>query len=314
MSSDAVTLYYDSRTYSRLFMVGVALSAVAYGAVVALFLSCIRSILTGTDRLSRKKKATLAAYTTTMSMLSTLALIQVIASSVFEVPVLPQPFFISFPSQSSSWILPLAIWGADGFKMWRCGTLYRPYVSRAPLLLLVALLVSLGLISLISGILLLASPFIPQRAALSFTATPVFMLSLSAISNLILSIFITVPILVHQKNMRAALGRSYGRLYTNIVIMCTESCALVVVPMVVYIILYSTKSSGSLIPLLLLPHLSVISPLLIVSYVVQGTDVSAVDLTSIVQRGIGSVAGDIHFSSASQLSLTSFTQISTQHG
>jgi hypothetical protein len=168
--------------------------------------------------------------------------------------------------------------------MWRCATLYYDGVSRASQLMLHCLLGFLGLLSLAAGIILLAAPHIQHPAVpMGFLSTPILFLSISAISNVTLSLLITLRILRHQVNTRLALGASHGSLYTRIMVMCLESCSLIVIPTLVYIAMHSTKANGSQIPLLLLPHFCVISPLLIVSRVVEGRDASTtLNLTEIV--------------------------------
>ncbi|KDR67223.1 hypothetical protein GALMADRAFT_1126097 [Galerina marginata CBS 339.88] len=95
---------------------------------------------------------------------------------------------------------------------------------------------------------------------------------LSTFSNILLSILIVSRLLYHQKYLRRVLGVGHGSLYTRIITMCVESCALIVFFMAVYIIMFGTGCNAQFAPLFLLPHICAISALMIVRRVAHGTE------------------------------------------
>jgi len=280
----------------QLTLLATVISAGAYGIVVSLYFRSFRALMNAGKRYSKRKRHILFTYITAMTLLSTLALVQEISASIFDLSLLGV-MSLSSLIQLSSWVLPFTIWGADGFKMWRCAALYYEGVPQRSRLTLLCLLCFFGLISSVGGIILLAAPFLHRHAVpLGFLATPVFLISVSAISNVTLSLLITLRILHHQVHIRVALGASHGSLYTRIIVMCVESCSLIVVPALVYIVLHFTEAKGSQIPLFLLPHLCVISPLLIVCRVVEGRDASTTfNRTEVADDALNQIESDIHF-------------------
>lgn len=87
-------------------------------------------------------------------------------------------------------------------------------------------------------------------------------LSASLFANVTLSALISFRIIQLQRNNHEVLRVAQGSVYTRIVIMCIESCAMIVVFEVAYIVIYNIPPNqganhGSLIPLLLIPHICV---------------------------------------------------------
>ena len=82
----------------------------------------------------------------------------------------------------------------------------------------------------------------------------------STVINIFLSALIILRIRYHQSYIRKTLGRAHGSLYNRIVVMCVESCSLIAVVELAYLILtyqivelgYSTQ-----FPFFLLPHICV---------------------------------------------------------
>lgn len=78
--------------------------------------------------------------------------------------------------------------------------------------------------------------------------------------NVVLSALIVLRIRYHQSYIRKALGSAHGSLYTRIMVMCVESCSLIAVFELVYLILtFQPEALGfySQYPFFLLPHVCV---------------------------------------------------------
>lgn len=86
-------------------------------------------------------------------------------------------------------------------------------------------------------------------------------ISVSTVVNFILTALICGRLWFHQEGMRRVLGPQYGSPYMRVIVMCSASCLLIVVTSLAYIALFAisdqNKSNGSVIPLLLLPHVCV---------------------------------------------------------
>ena len=78
---------------------------------------------------------------------------------------------------------------------------------------------------------------------------------LSTLINIILAVLIVFRLIFHQRHVRNVLGAEHGSLYTNVIIMCVESSALMVITSSAYPALASTGYSW--IPFLLYPHICV---------------------------------------------------------
>jgi len=63
-------------------------------------------------------------------------------------------------------------------------------------------------------------------------------ISLSTLANIILAVLIISRLIYHRRYVRNALGVQHGSPYTNIITMCVESSALMVIVSGLYIILY----------------------------------------------------------------------------
>lgn len=87
---------------------------------------------------------------------------------------------------------------------------------------------------------------------------PIVFITVSGAINVALSALIILRLYGYKKSTQNLLGICHGRLYTRIMVMLTESCALIVVFTVLYIALFfSPKPNGNQIPLFLLPHICV---------------------------------------------------------
>ncbi|KAF9559960.1 hypothetical protein CPC08DRAFT_762997 [Agrocybe pediades] len=155
---------------------------------------------------------------------------------------------------------PPIIWGADGLLVWRCIILYQG-IPRAGEWALKAALGILSLTSLGLGIM----TFWPFNNFVAFSATFV---------NIILSGLLSTRIIYIQRRLSNLLGSelSHQSPYTKIVMMCIESSALIVAIGVACIIsVYASESAQWFtFPFFLLPHICVISQMLIINRVAQG--------------------------------------------
>ena len=86
-------------------------------------------------------------------------------------------------------------------------------------------------------------------------------LSITAAVNCILTSLISGRLWAHQDGMRRVLGPQYGSPYLKLIVMCVESCFLIVVNSMAFVVLFAsgdrTRFGGAIIPLLLLPHICV---------------------------------------------------------
>lgn len=77
-------------------------------------------------------------------------------------------------------------------------------------------------------------------------------------ANIVLSSLITGRILYYERRVRKSLGVFNDPAYKRAVTICVESCALIVVVSVLFVILYYADThSAFLFPLVLLPHVCV---------------------------------------------------------
>jgi len=245
----------------ELLMMGIILSAVVYGSLLSLTLSYLSLLLKSSYDISRRMRIFLLVYFTFMVAISTVYMVTisiVLMSSLSMTKsesddncngILARGFCITFAS-----------WGADGFMLWRCAMLYEG-ISRPRRIALLSVLGILALISLASGL------GIPSLDGfyffLAITAVTVFL-------NLITTTLITLRILYFDRYIRKTAGLESNNPYMRIITICVESSALIFVFGLIYLILYFTANHASIIPLQLLVHVYVISPLLIVYRVARG--------------------------------------------
>ncbi|KDR67717.1 hypothetical protein GALMADRAFT_231887 [Galerina marginata CBS 339.88] len=253
---------------------GTLLSAVAYGLEISLYVSCMRGFLMGEGD-SKRTRQVLIAYISIMLLLGTLALLQdcfILTTAVFQVS--PNLQLLSHVTPFVA--LPFTIWGADGFMIWRCAVLYQG-LPRVPRVIMNCFFVSLLLVSLASGIVLFSAAGTLKAGSINV------LISLSTLANILVSAFIALRLLYHQKFTIKLMGAASGSVYTRIMIICVESCFLILVFTILYLTL-SNKSSTYLVPLLLLPHICVISPLLLVDRVARGREAKVAQRPSEVTR------------------------------
>ncbi|KAF8965536.1 hypothetical protein BDZ97DRAFT_1811174 [Flammula alnicola] len=276
----------------RLQLIGTVVSAIAYGFIVSLFLHCL-ALLVGNKKNSytHRTRMFLIIYVVVMFLLSTVALVQ---SSVY----ITRAFFYGVDRASNLLTqtneplsLPIAVWGADGFMLWRCWVLYQnaPWFGRRPLCLVLMLLVSLASIG--SGMLYYLTPQLATSALISPLTPILITISITTFVNFVLAGLIAGRLLYHQETMRRILGPQYGSPYMRVIVMCVESCFLIVVTCGAYVILFvrgnAATFNGCIIPLLLIPHICVISPLIIVYQVAKGRAVTTLRPSHVITPNIG---------------------------
>ncbi|KIM43508.1 hypothetical protein M413DRAFT_25866 [Hebeloma cylindrosporum] len=246
--------------YLEFRMLGTIISAIAYGIVISLSGNCFLLLLKKRGIYSTRMRLFLLTYVAVMLLLSTLATIMSIwgiTFVLFQGVDLPSPHFISSPLLDvySPTALPLTIWGADGFMVCKVFVTF------------------------------IALPIAHEAQAcgvmmfLSLTADDILatvLILFSTLVNIILAALIILRLIHHQRHIRKVLGAQHGSPYSKIITMCVESSALIVIFSGVYSVISLAEADGpsELIPFLLLPHICVISPLLIVYRVAKGRAVT----------------------------------------
>ena len=247
-------------------------SAIAYGIVVVLSGNCFHLLLKKRDIYPNRMRMIIPIYVIVMLLSSTWRLI---GSIYMVMNRLSSKDVNLFLYRSSKVPIP----GADGFivsiliicqeqrftiqlQIWRCLVLYQ-HVSRS---LRIGIIVLLSLISFASfGRSIFISIQIAHKKSLVFgVATlvavfndrpgvtyPVFLanadkvfLSLSTLVNIILAVLIVSRLVYYRRCLQNTLGVEHGSLYTNVITMCVESSALMVIATVLYTVLSFVSQTG----------------------------------------------------------------------
>jgi len=273
--------------FLKLWMIDVIISAIIYGGVLSLSLSYVPLLLKTSNDISRRMRKILLVYVTLMVGFSTVYLITMIISLTCNIFGYVDPL-----AYSSDWFqnglvgavcLTFASWGADGFMLWRCAMLYEG-VSRFRRITLLAVLILMALISFGSGVV---SVFI-QAIVINQGSRPghfsfLIMIGITIILNSATATLITLRILYFHIYIRKTVGlKRSDSPYMTVLIICVESSALIVVFSLIYFILVfhpvqmnfylepTIPFDVSYLPLQLLVHVYVLSPLLIVYRVAKG--------------------------------------------
>ncbi|PPQ72830.1 hypothetical protein CVT26_003339 [Gymnopilus dilepis] len=290
----------EAKTGLEMQVLGNIISALAYSAVVILFSLCFWALRKPSKLHSHWTRPLLYVYMTYMFAMSTTAFIQ---ETIYTTKVIKNDIFPTGPdlvdyltSLGEPLPLPFTIWGADGFMG----------ISPLRHLVLTIVLGLLGLTSLgdisfelpefnahcpcmtaigiaffaVAGIFQTKQgnailPFVPDSLALPFqnssqSAISSFVMFCTTFVNLTLTSLIFFRLLYYQRFISKTLGAAHASTYTRVITMCIESCALIVVISTTNIVMIITNNVGYLIPFMLLPHICVISPLLIVYRVAVG--------------------------------------------
>ncbi|KAF8811730.1 hypothetical protein BYT27DRAFT_7336054 [Phlegmacium glaucopus] len=258
--------------YLELWMIGVIVSAVVYGGILTLTLSYIPLLLKTSQSISRRMRNFLLLYVTFMVGLSTVYIITMIIALTYTI-------FYGFDYHHGRYFFQnglvgaicttLANWGADGFMLWRCAVLYDG-ISRRRRIALIAVLVFLGLMAFASGLLSMLFGFLYILVMICVTVA----------LNVLTAILITLRILHFEKYTRKTMGVEHNSPYMTVLIICVESSALMVIFSLIYFILVFQQANASYIPMQLLVHVYVLSPLLIVYRVARGKAVTITEKPS----------------------------------
>jgi hypothetical protein len=82
-------------------------------------------------------------------------------------------------------------------------------------------------------------------------------LSLSTLINIILAVLVVSRLVYHRRYIRNTLGVDHGSPYTNVIIMCVESSALMVIAGGLYNSLYFGSKDGKNFMNEVIPHIFV---------------------------------------------------------
>ncbi|KAJ3505392.1 hypothetical protein NLJ89_g7439 [Agrocybe chaxingu] len=257
-------------TLLKSHMLGTIFAGVAYGIIIVKSLDCFRMVWKNKTRI----RTFTLIYIVVMTAVSTVSFvlgIVVTMNSIFRLNI--RRFDIL---GLDVLLFPLALWGADGFMMYRCIMLYQG-VPRVWRITLYTLFGFLSCLLLGVGVMLPVTNFGTPFLFIDIAANPILitllLVSLTSFVNLTLTTLVTVRLYYHQRNTRKILGAEYGSPYSRTIAICVESSALIVVVDLAFVI--CLLLSPDMIPLLeqLLVHASVLSPFLIISRVARRTDV-----------------------------------------
>ncbi|KAF9476254.1 hypothetical protein BDN70DRAFT_882688 [Pholiota conissans] len=268
-------------------LLGTFLAAIAFGIVAVLVLSTLQILLGKTRIYSRTMQLTLLCYIFFMSSMSLLALVQQVVFTIKKVSHEVELGTDASGSQIDQTVaLPFAIWGADIFLLWRCTVLYRG-VSKLQQAAVLLVVFTAGLSSLGSGIFFFFTGKYTDTHLSNFPT--VFAVASSGLVNILLRTLIVSRILYHQRYVQKAMGTPYASIYTKIMTMCVESCAMTSICGAVFLGLYYSKDEhqklASVIPLILLPHICILTPLLLVYRVARGRNVTTLAVSETVMQG-----------------------------
>ncbi|PPQ93133.1 hypothetical protein CVT25_003665 [Psilocybe cyanescens] len=242
----------------------IVISAIAYGIVLMLFFNTFWLVVRTKEQHMRKL---LLGYICVMVSLSTGAMVQEIIFMMRDVlPKTTEDARSSMADLSSLRGIPLSFpfttWGADGVL-----------VSRPFNLIICShwdlLKTNMATSHFLGGDLIL---FIPSRVSRLSPGTGVSVIAMSTLlCNSFLSGLVVSRILHYDRSLKRSGLSNHDSGYNRIVAMCIESSVLIVVVSLVFIIFaYGSFSLYISFPLFILPHICVISPLLIIFRVAQG--------------------------------------------
>lgn len=249
--------------YLKTQLLSTIFSAIAYGIVIVLSANCFH--------LFQKKRG---VYSNRMRIFLPIYILVMLFSSTWELVGSICLYMQTFtPVHASEFLyrpfgLLIAMCGADWFMIWRCLVLYQD-IAKVPRVAIIVLLSLLSLASLVFGIAVFVEDVTFMVELIDAYAA---FMSLSAFANIILATLIVFRLVYHQRNVRNALGAEHGSPYTNVITMCVESSALMVVASGLYASMYFWMDSplGMNFMFDITPHICVISPLLIVYRVALG--------------------------------------------
>lgn len=227
--------------YSRMFLLGNALTILAYGILVTLFAVIIPLAWTKmgpTTSTSRRRPYGTLAFVTVLFLLNTLYLISTILmleSAYIDNADFPGGFFayLAFsPGQPIAVVnqvsCVIGIFLADAFLLIRTRAIFRAVGGKYPQLLLIpgVILVILSTVLSILYSVDLISPDGIFGTQTTYRGNLYFIISF--VDNAYLTLLITLRIWIYQRGANRALGGSggYGQFYATFCVMFIESAAL----------------------------------------------------------------------------------------
>lgn len=254
---------------------GIFLQAISYGIVIVLFFQCVIALLDPANRTKGNIKWGLVIHTVAMFLVLTLstALDLEIKSILYiddrEFPgseeFLPGPLgyydviAVRAINTAVNAMFPLNQWLADGLLLHRCYVIYSMnyWVIAFPCLMYLA--------SIAMGIAfthLATEPEINDDV-LGYIGDSYYSISLAL--NILLTLLIITRLILLRRNIRRAMGASNrsGGLYTAVVTMLVESCALYVITLLLFSVPWAVGDWVREIFFGILPATQVIAPYLI---------------------------------------------------
>jgi len=279
---NAPQIPYDLYFGEKANFAGVLIGSMLYGIVVVLFFQCLAALFNPANRRGRSVKWGLVVYTVAMfsivtvftAMNDNIQSISYIDNREFPgdgdtIPPGPLGYQLFIYSKPLT-IIPnlmflLNNWLADGLLLYRCYVIYAMniWVIVFPCLVYLA--------SVAMGITFIYQTSQPNSSIWNSTAInfglPYFSISLSL--NILLTLMIVTRLILHSRNVRYAMGAPGGTsgLYTAIVTMLIESCAIYAVNSLLFVGPWGAGSHVADIFLPILAETQVIAPMLIIQRV-----------------------------------------------
>ncbi|KAF4610042.1 hypothetical protein D9613_010485 [Agrocybe pediades] len=228
-----------------LAMVATITAGICYGFLAMLCFNCFSVLLRSKHMYPGRMRLCFLSYVVIMFLLSTGALVQQIGFMIWDFKVLVVPWLLGTPN----------LWQTGGTT---------PYAL--PIIMISASLgTGISYFRTVSQTTPIINPDITDMS-------PLVIVILVPLVNFILTSLLAVRILYQQARLRRLLepASSWQSSYTKIVMICVESSALIVVVGAAGIAVYFLPWYYELLPSFLLPHICVISSLLIVYRVAQG--------------------------------------------
>ncbi|KAF5330501.1 hypothetical protein D9619_005409 [Psilocybe cf. subviscida] len=270
-------------------LIGVIISAVLYGMAVLISVVCVRLLISSKQIYHSKRRLfALCLHNGLMLVCGTEALVsecwltvqaierKLSLEMISAAASLADPGIVSTSSSVrvnlSPIVLPLTVWGADGFLIWRCLVLYKG-VRGFHRVMLYVFLGSLALMKLIGGCILYyyTSPSHP-----SVFPVQLLVFSLTAVGNILVSAVIAARLLYAERLSTAFRSPDSTRAdspYIRALVICVESSGLIAIVALVGVVATITlpHEYNQIIPMIF-PQLCVISPLLIVYRIALGRE------------------------------------------
>lgn len=296
-SPNAPQLPYFLYKYEKGYIAGSIIAVILYGIVVALFFQCMSALLLPVHFTRKNVQWGLVAHT--VAMFSILTIGVGMNRYVFSMSyidgreftgidgLLPGPIgyesiVFSTPrafGYAAYFVNPLNQWLADGFLLYRCSVIYSKNYWAIALPFLVYL-ASIG-----TGILWLYHAASLNGYSVSAEIT-YFIVCL--LLNVLLTLMIIARLVLHRRNIRNAIGASFGAggMYASIITMLVESAALYAIGYLLYIVSFASNGYAGYIFTPPLGEIQVIAPFMIILRVANR---SALTSDAVTTGNVGSL-------------------------